>query len=75
VASALGVQLIYTTGLFDAGALSEFPLIIRLRNDADLRAGRKYLAVDDTVRRELDALAEAGDDAQLSAVRMLVREF
>ncbi|MGH3517019.1 MAG: hypothetical protein ACRDQ7_06290, partial [Haloechinothrix sp.] len=37
VASALGVQLIYTTGLFDAGALSEFPLIVRLRNDADLR--------------------------------------
>jgi flagellar biosynthetic protein FliR len=72
VATALGVQLVYTTGLFDAGALSEFPLIIRLRNDADLRAGRKYLAVDDTIRRELDALAEPADDGQLSAVRMFV---
>jgi hypothetical protein len=72
VATALGVQLIYTTGLFDAGALSEFPLIIRLRNDADLRAGRKYLAVDDTIRRELDALDEPADDGQLSAVRMYV---
>jgi hypothetical protein len=74
VATALGVQLIYTTGLFDAGALSEFPLIIRLRNDADLRAGRKYLAVDDTIRRELDALAEPADDGRLSAVRMFVTE-
>jgi len=74
VATALGVQLVYTTGLFDAGALSEFPLIIRLRNDADLRAGRKYLAVDDTIRRELDALAEPADDGRLSAVRMFVTE-
>jgi hypothetical protein len=72
VATALGVQLIYTTGLFDAGALSEFPLIIRLRNDADLRAGRKYLAVDDTIRRELDALDEPAEDGRLSAVRMFV---
>jgi hypothetical protein len=40
VASALGVQLVYTTGLFDAEALGAFPLIVRLRNDADLRAGR-----------------------------------
>ncbi len=72
VADALGVQLIYTTGLFDAGALSEFPLIIRLRNDADLRAGRKYLAVDDTIRRELDALDEPSDGGRLSAIRMYV---
>ena len=36
---ALGVQLLYTTGLFDTTALAEFPLVIRLRNDADLRAG------------------------------------
>ena len=39
VADALGVQLLYTTGLFDTTALAEFPLVIRLRNDADLRAG------------------------------------
>jgi hypothetical protein len=41
VAAALGVQLIYTTGLFDTNALSVFPLVVRLRNDADLRAGLK----------------------------------
>ncbi|TQI93883.1 hypothetical protein [Amycolatopsis cihanbeyliensis] len=70
VASALGVQLIYTTGLFDAGALSEFPLIIRLRNDADLRAGRKYLSVDATIRGQLDELGEVEDTARVSATRL-----
>ncbi|MFJ1764604.1 hypothetical protein ACIOD2_30070 [Amycolatopsis sp. NPDC088138] len=73
VAEALGVQLIYTTGLFDAGALSEFPLIVRLRNDADLRAGRKYLSVDSTVRNSLDDLGDPDGVARLSATRMFSR--
>ncbi|WP_404869885.1 hypothetical protein ACI1MP_29735 [Kitasatospora griseola] len=50
VADALGVQLIYTTGLFDTTALAEFPLVIRLRNDADLRAGLKYISVEEHLR-------------------------
>ncbi|HEY7259924.1 MAG TPA: hypothetical protein VH589_00375 [Trebonia sp.] len=50
VARKLGVQLIYTTGLFDTNALSVFPLIVRLRNDADLRAGMNYLRVDEMIR-------------------------
>jgi chromosome segregation ATPase len=70
VARALGVQLIYTTGLFDAGALSEFPLIIRLRNDADLRAGRKYLSVDAAIRGNLDELGDADGVARISATRL-----
>ncbi|WP_034270815.1 hypothetical protein [Haloechinothrix halophila] len=73
VAEALGVQLIYTTGLFDAGALSEFPLIIRMRNDADLRAGRKYLSVDATIRNHLDELGEEDGVARLSATRVYQR--
>ncbi|MEV5713781.1 hypothetical protein AB0L41_07785 [Amycolatopsis mediterranei] len=73
VAEALGVQLIYTTGLFDAGALSEFPLIVRLRNDADLRAGRKYLSVDSTIRNSLEDLGEPDGVARLSATRMFTR--
>ncbi|MFC4002305.1 hypothetical protein ACFS2C_04870 [Prauserella oleivorans] len=73
VAKALGVQLIYTTGLFDAGALSGFPLIVRLRNDADLRAGRKYLSVESTIRAELDELAESDGVARLSATRLYTR--
>jgi hypothetical protein len=73
VAEALGVQLIYTTGLFDAGALSAFPLIIRLRNDADLRAGRKYLTVDDHVARVLARLPEEDGSGSLSAARIFRR--
>ncbi|WP_027940699.1 hypothetical protein [Amycolatopsis taiwanensis] len=73
VAEALGVQLVYTTGLFDAGALSEFPLIIRLRNDADLRAGRKYLSVEETIRSHLDELAEEDGTARLSATRLFTK--
>ena len=73
VAEALGVQLVYTTGLFDAGALSAFPLIIRLRNDADLRAGRKYLTVDDQVARQLDQLSPEDGTGQLSASRIFRR--
>ncbi|TNC23044.1 coiled-coil domain-containing protein [Amycolatopsis alkalitolerans] len=74
VAGALGVQLIYTTGLFDAGALSEFPLIVRLRNDADLRAGRKYLSVDATIRGHLDELAEPDGVSHLAATRLFTKE-
>jgi hypothetical protein len=73
VAETLGVQLVYTTGLFDAGALSVFPLIIRLRNDADLRAGLKYLSVDSTIRRELAALGEPDGTARVAATRVFAR--
>ncbi|WP_020498235.1 hypothetical protein [Sciscionella marina] len=75
VARALGVQLIYTTGLFDANALAEFPMIVRLRNDADLRAGRKYLAVEETIKAELDALPEADETAGLTSTRIFFREI
>lgn len=71
VAQALGVQLVYTTGLFDAGALSSFPLLVRLRNDADLRAGRKYLSVDERVTRSVpDADAPGG---RITAARVYRR--
>ncbi|HYH30575.1 MAG TPA: hypothetical protein VD903_09340 [Pseudonocardia sp.] len=73
VARALGVQLVYTTGLFDAGALSAFPLIIRLRNDADLRAGRKYLSVDDRVARHLADLGAPDGTGQVAATRVFHR--
>jgi hypothetical protein len=63
VARKLGVQLIYTTGLFDTNALSVFPLIVRLRNDLDLRAGMKYLRVDEAIRPHLPT--EPADDMAL----------
>ena len=67
------MQLVYTTGLFDAGALSSFPLIIRLRNDADLRAGRKYLTVDDQIARRLEQLSPQDGTGQVSATRIFRR--
>jgi hypothetical protein len=61
VAKALGVQLIYTTGITDDRVLAAFPLWIRLRNDADLRAGLKHIQVADVVRRVLPPPYEDGD--------------
>ncbi|KUJ65488.1 hypothetical protein ACZ90_47215 [Streptomyces albus subsp. albus] len=75
VADALGVQLLYTTGLFDTTALAEFPLVIRLRNDADLRAGLKYISVEEHLRPGLpqqDPEAEAVH-GQITATRMFRR--
>jgi hypothetical protein len=72
VAEKLQVQLVYTTGLFDTNALSVFPLIIRLRNDADLRAGMKYLSVDSEIRSSLP-VEPPDDTGVLTASRLYVR--
>ncbi|MGC5364202.1 hypothetical protein ACPXCE_21450 [Streptomyces sp. DT24] len=75
VADALGVQLLYTTGLFDTTALAEFPLVIRLRNDADLRAGLKYISVEEHLRPGLpqqDPEAETVH-GEITATRMFKR--
>ncbi|OKK09692.1 hypothetical protein [Streptomyces sp. CB02400] len=74
VSDALGVQLLYTTGLFDTTALAEFPLVIRLRNDADLRAGLKYISVEEHLRPGLpqqDPTEEA--HSEITATRMFKR--
>jgi hypothetical protein len=72
VADRLGVQLVYTTGLFEPNALSVFPLIIRLRNDADLRAGMKYLSVADEIRAGLPAEAPDGT-GRVTGTRVFTR--
>jgi len=74
VSDALGVQLLYTTGLFDTTALAEFPLVIRMRNDADLRAGLKYISVEEHLRPGLPG-APAGEDthSEITATRMFRR--
>ncbi|MFE7284088.1 hypothetical protein ACFU90_06700 [Streptomyces noursei] len=74
VAEALGVQLIYTTGLSDDGTLKRFPLILRLRNDADLRAGRKYLTVSDRIQEVIDALPEPDGTGSVTTTRIFKRE-
>ncbi|MEU6609747.1 hypothetical protein ABZ922_32660 [Streptomyces shenzhenensis] len=75
VSDALGVQLLYTTGLFDTTALAEFPLVIRLRNDADLRAGLKYISVEEHLRPGLPQQAAAGEavHSEITATRMFKR--
>ncbi|MFJ9416466.1 hypothetical protein ACIRPT_20085 [Streptomyces sp. NPDC101227] len=75
VADALGVQLLYTTGLFDTTALAEFPLVIRLRNDADLRAGLKYISVEEHLRPGLPQQNATGEavHGQITATRMYRR--
>lgn len=74
VSDALGVQLLYTTGLFDTTALAEFPLVIRLRNDADLRAGLKYISVEEHLRPGLpQASSEEVGHSEITATRMFKR--
>ncbi|GGT20229.1 hypothetical protein [Streptomyces chromofuscus] len=75
VSDALGVQLLYTTGLFDTTALAEFPLVIRLRNDADLRAGLKYISVEEHLRPGLPQQSQAGEavHSEITATRMFKR--
>ncbi|MFF8491233.1 hypothetical protein ACF06O_10345 [Streptomyces albidoflavus] len=75
VADALGVQLLYTTGLFDTTALAEFPLVIRLRNDADLRAGLKYISVEEHLRPGLPQHdpQEETVHGEITATRMYVK--
>ncbi|MEU6098168.1 hypothetical protein [Streptomyces sp. NPDC047079] len=75
VSDALGVQLLYTTGLFDTTALAEFPLVIRLRNDADLRAGLKYIRVEEHLRPGLPQQPPAGEavHSEITATRMFKR--
>ncbi|MFG2605512.1 hypothetical protein ACGFT2_18500 [Streptomyces sp. NPDC048514] len=72
VSDALGVQLLYTTGLFDTTALAEFPLVIRLRNDADLRAGLKYISVEEHLRPGLPQPPRPGETghSEITATRM-----
>ncbi len=75
VSDALGVQLLYTTGLFDTTALAEFPLVIRLRNDADLRAGLKYISVEEHLRPGLPQQSTEGETVhgEITATRMFRR--
>ncbi|MFD5271246.1 hypothetical protein [Streptomyces sp. NPDC058335] len=74
VSDALGVQLLYTTGLFDTTALAEFPLVIRLRNDADLRAGLKYISVEEHLRPGLpQATSGEAGHSEITATRMYKR--
>lgn len=53
MAAALGIQLIYTTGLSDEDVTSRFPMRIQLRNDAEARSGLSLIRLEDHVRNAL----------------------
>ncbi|MCF3181775.1 hypothetical protein IPZ70_17760 [Streptomyces polychromogenes] len=53
MATALGIQLIYTTGLSDEAVTARFPATIQLRNDAEARTGLSRIRLDDHVRDAL----------------------
>ncbi|MFH9941575.1 hypothetical protein ACH4OT_19920 [Streptomyces murinus] len=73
VAKALGVQLVYTTGLYDRTALDVFPLVIRMRNDADLRARRRYLSVSDQFTNRLRSSIQGDVQGAVAATRYYTR--
>ncbi|MEU3754372.1 hypothetical protein AB0H17_16645 [Streptomyces olivoreticuli] len=73
VARALGVQLVYTTGLNDLAVLDSFPLVIRLRNDADLRAHRMYLTVVGDERKHLLEPLEEGENPVITSINYHAR--
>ncbi|MEU2388945.1 hypothetical protein ABZ606_30515 [Streptomyces sp. NPDC012461] len=72
MASALGVQLIYTTGNMEDRVLATFPLCIRLRNDTDQRTGTRHLHVTDHIAHETTP-DEDGATGQVHAARLLVK--
>lgn len=47
VAAAHGVQLVYTTGVEDLGAVGQFPNVLRLRNAPGVLRTRRYVVLDD----------------------------
>ena len=57
----------------DVNALSVFPLIVRLRNDRDLRSGMRFLTVDDEIRTSLEAAGGPDGTGQLTGARLFRR--
>lgn len=73
VASALGVQLIYTTGVNDLGALDHFPKLIRLRNDQELRQAARYVHLDSERLNALLAGRNGNGNGYLAAAQLFER--
>ncbi|MGY1669102.1 hypothetical protein [Geodermatophilus sp. SYSU D00710] len=59
VAAAHGVQLVYTTGVEDVGAVGQFPNVVRLRNSPGTLRQRRYVTVESRTGTAYD---DDGDD-------------
>jgi len=69
VAAAMGVQLVYTTGVNDLPALDEFPNLVRMRNDAELRKNLRYVRIAEQTRRAILRPVENGASGYLAQAR------
>lgn len=69
VAAAMGVQLVYLTGVSDFGAIAEFPNTVRLRNDAELRKNLRCVRIAEIHREQLLPPLNDGANAQVAAAR------
>lgn len=75
VAAAHDVQLVYTTGVEDLGAVGQFPNVIRLRNSAGSLRHRRYVTVDGRSVNgqpvtDRHILTQPGDSDGISGVRV-----
>ncbi|MFC9228452.1 hypothetical protein ACFTZI_05690 [Streptomyces decoyicus] len=64
MAAALGIQLIYTTGLSDDNVTPLFPMRIQLRNDAEARSGLSLLRIHERVHGALIPAPRTAPDDQ-----------
>ncbi|MFC0436428.1 hypothetical protein [Kutzneria buriramensis] len=65
VAAAHGVQLVYTTGVEDLGAVGQFPNVLRMRNAPGTLRARRYVVVEDRFDTTADGITSvrvAGDE-------------
>ncbi|MGV9928337.1 hypothetical protein [Nocardia rhamnosiphila] len=60
VAAAHGVQLIYTTGVEDLGAVGQFPNVLRMRNAPSALRTRRYVIVDPPPETSNDGITAVG---------------
>ncbi|MBB3084191.1 hypothetical protein [Geodermatophilus sabuli] len=67
VAAAHGVQLVFTTGVEDFGAVGQFPNVLRLRNSPGTLRHRRYVTV---AARGGSAVDPDGDEPGITGVRV-----
>ena len=67
VAAAHGVQLVFTTGVEDFGAVGQFPNVLRLRNSPGTLRHRRYVTVD---TRSVSAVEPDGEEPGITGVRV-----
>ncbi|TCC51518.1 hypothetical protein E0H73_41105 [Kribbella pittospori] len=59
VAAAHGVQLVYTTGVEDLGAVGQFPNVVRMRNAPGALRTRRYVVLEDRYGSAVDGITAA----------------